>query len=190
MNNDKEDQPSLDLKLAVEKVQSGDISAFPMIIRHLQKNILLYCYYLLEDQAEAEDAAQDIFIKCLRRIQDYVPTASFSAWVYKIAHNHCIDLIKKRNRMRQMLSQYRRERAEEDKGNKYTDQIIQLLEKLNTEEKRILLLRALEEYSFDEIGAIMDLKPATVRKKYERIRKKIVKREVQGGRQYEHSLRG
>ncbi|WDH98710.1 sigma factor-like helix-turn-helix DNA-binding protein [Paenibacillus urinalis] len=41
------------------------------------------------------------------------------------------------------------------------------------EEKHILLLRAVEEYTYDEIAEVMDLKPATIRKKYERLRKKL-----------------
>lgn len=71
----------------------------------------------------------------------------------------------------------------------YEDSIHQLLEKLNADEKRILLLRSIEEYSFDEIASIMDLKPATVRKKYERLRKKLLKEKKQGRGYYERSIK-
>ncbi len=71
----------------------------------------------------------------------------------------------------------------------YDEMIHRLLENLCVDEKRILLLRSIEEYSFEEIAAIMDLKAATVRKKYERLRKKIIKENKLGGGFYEHSFK-
>lgn len=64
----------------------------------------------------------------------------------------------------------------QDKTYQYSDYINELLDHLSLEEKQILLLRALEEYSYDEIADIMDLNPTTVRKKYERLRKKLIQK--------------
>ncbi len=64
-----------------------------------------------------------------------------------------------------------------------------LLENLRVDEKRILLLRSIEEYSFDEIAAIMDMKATTVRKKYERLRKKLMRENMLGEEIYGHSFK-
>ena len=71
----------------------------------------------------------------------------------------------------------------------YDEMVHRLLENLHVDEKRILLLRSIEEYSFDEIAAIMDMKAATVRKKYERLRKKLMKENMLGGGIYEHAFK-
>ncbi|WP_249650704.1 RNA polymerase sigma factor, partial [Lysinibacillus sp. D4A3_S15] len=91
--------------------------------------------------------------------------------------HHCIDQLKKKNKGFRFWTGFKKEQMVEQayESHHYEDSIHQLLEKLNVDEKRILLLRSIEEYSFDEIASIMDSKPATVRKKYERLRKKLLK---------------
>lgn len=179
-----------DIKSVVDRVKSGDKQAYSLVIKQFQRQIFLYCYYLLKSQEEAEDAAQDIFIKGLEHINRFSHTVSLSAWLYKIAHNHCMDLMKKRNKNHQSLLEYTANREQEkERDNGYTEMIHDILEHLNVEERQILLLRSLEEYSYEEIATIMDMKPTTVRKKYERLRKKLMKSMNKGGVVYEHSFR-
>ncbi|KPN94637.1 RNA polymerase subunit sigma-24 [Lysinibacillus sp. ZYM-1] len=181
----------LDIKNIVEQVQTGDIHAYTEIIRCFQKPIYIYCYYLLGSKEEAEDASQDIFIKGLENISNFTFTASFSAWLYKIAHHHCIDLIKNKNKVYKFWTGFKKDHMNQthSQESRYDNIIHELLEKLNGDEKRILLLRSIEEYSFDEIASIMGLKPTTVRKKYERLRKKLMKENILGGDIYGHSFK-
>ncbi|MEQ6356824.1 sigma-70 family RNA polymerase sigma factor [Lysinibacillus sp. M3] len=191
LNNSKE-KADLDIKSIVEQVQTGDIHAYTEIIRCFQKPIYIYCYYLLGNKEEAEDASQDIFIKGLENISKFSYTVSFSAWLYKIAHHHCIDLIKKKSKGYKFWTSFKKEHAYKythEQEFQYDDIIHELLEQLHMDERRILLLRSIEEYSFDEIAAIMELKPTTVRKKYERLRKKLVKKNKLGGDIYEHAFK-
>lgn len=191
LNNSKE-KADLDIKSIVEQVQTGDIHAYTEIIRCFQKPIYIYCYYLLGNKEEAEDASQDIFIKGLENISNFSYTVSFSAWLYKIAHHHCIDLIKKKNKGYKFWTGFKKDHAHNhmyEQEFQYDDVIHELLEQLNMDERRILLLRSIEEYSFDEIASIMELKPTTVRKKYERLRKKLLKKNKLGGEIYEHSFK-
>lgn len=174
----------LNIESTVEIVQKGDKQAYANIIRHFQKQIYTYCYSFLGNQQDAEDAVQDIFIKAFEQINRFTPTVSFSAWLYKIAYYHCINLHKKRNRWSQLLTRYKNQQIQTVEP-KYEEIIYSILENLSKEEKHILLLRAIEEYSFNEIGIMMDLKPATIRKKYERLRKKIAKHNKEGGLFYE-----
>lgn len=190
--NKPKENANLVVKLIVARVQAGDIQAYTEIIHHFQKQIYIYCYYLLSSKEEAEDAAQDIFIKGLENINTFSYTVSFSAWLYKIAHNHCIDLTKKKNKRFTFLQSFQKQQVHDlvqNHESKYDDIIHELLEKLNAKERRILLLRSLEEYSFDEIASIMELKPATVRKKYERLRKKLIHEKNLGGEYLEHSFK-
>lgn len=189
--NKSKEISDLDIKSIVEQVQTGDIHAYTEIIRCFQKPIYIYCYYLLGSKEEAEDASQDIFIKGLENISNFTYTVSFSAWLYKIAHHHCIDLIKKKNKGYKFWTGFKKVYANQThiQESRYDNIIHELLEGLNVDEKRILLLRSIEEYSFDEIASIMGLKTTTVRKKYERLRKKLIKENKLGGDIYGHSFK-
>lgn len=81
----------------IKKVQGGDTEAYQPIVEAFQAPIYAYCYRLLGNRQEAEDAAQDILFKSYKRIKDYQPTVSFSAWVYKIAYRHCLNLLRRRS---------------------------------------------------------------------------------------------
>jgi RNA polymerase sigma-70 factor, ECF subfamily len=177
MPSNSEYQTVETLEHAIAQVKRGDKEAYTLIIYRFQKQIYLYCYYLLGSKEEAEDAVQDIFIKGFQRIHLFEPQVSFSAWIYKIAYNHCLDILNRRSRRRKILSLLKRDQII-DQELPYEDLIYQLLDKLSAEERHILLLRAVEEYSFDEISEIMDLKPSTIRKKYERLRKKLLRYQV------------
>ncbi|WP_256702495.1 RNA polymerase sigma factor [Paenibacillus sp. P32E] len=175
-----------ELHAIVEQVQQGEVEAYTEIIRQFQRPIYLYCYYLLGSRQEAEDAAQDVFIKGLENIGGYVQKVSFTAWLYRIAWNHCMDLMKRRSKGFRLLAMYKKQQLQTEEAPAslgYTEQVHELLERLNMGERQILLLRALEDYSFNEIGAVMEMSPATVRKKYERLRKKLGRHTANGGTQ-------
>lgn len=180
-----ENQSIANIHEIVDRVKEGDTEAYALIIKFFQKRIHVYCYYLLGNREEAEDATQDTFISGFNGIGQFHPKVTFTAWLYKIAHHRCMDLLRKRNRGFHIFKQYRQEVVISNyDSNRYADYIHELLSVLNIEERRILMLRALEEYSFEEIGMILDRKPTTIRKKYERLRHKLVKEK--GGLQYEH----
>nr|WP_187698611.1 sigma-70 family RNA polymerase sigma factor [Paenibacillus alvei] len=156
----------------VVKVQEGDAEAFAILIHHFEKQIYSYCYYLLGSREEAEDALQEIFIQAYRNIKQYIRNTNFAAWLYKITYNHSMNVLKKRNRWYRLLLRCR----ELEPSSSPVDQeaiVENLLELLTVEERHILLLRAVEQYSFNEIADIMDTNPATIRKKYERLRTKL-----------------
>ncbi|MER2037944.1 MAG: sigma-70 family RNA polymerase sigma factor [Solibacillus sp.] len=181
----------LEIEAILQQVKAGDIHVYTEIISCFQKPIYIYCYYLLNNKEDAEDATQDIFIKGLENISNFTYNTSFSSWLYKIAHHHCIDLIKKKTKGYKFWTGFKKEHTNQIhlQESRYDNFIHELLEKLNMDEKRILLLRSIEEYSFEEIASIMGLKTTTVRKKYERLRKKLMKENKVGGEIYGHSFK-
>lgn len=166
-----------ELQQAIERMRGGETEAYGEIIRHFQKSIYLYAMYLLRNRQEAEDATQDIFIKAFRKFDQYRGGGSFSSWLYKIAYHHCMDLLRKRKRIDKVLSRCILQKKQElPAPSTYEDEIYDMLDKLNAEERQILLLRALEEYSYEEIGDILDMNPVSARQKYARIRQKLLKK--------------
>ncbi|ERI07814.1 Sigma-70 region 2 [Aneurinibacillus aneurinilyticus ATCC 12856] len=181
----EEDNDTMDIEFVVNRVKSGDKQAYAILIRKFEKKIYTYCYCILKSREEAEDALQEIFIKAYQDIDRYEERETFSAWLYKIAYHHCLDQIRKQSRWQRLVSLYQEQQTLfYDNYNKQAgieQAIHELLMPLNREEKNILLLKVVEQYSFEEIGQIMDCKSATLRKKYERLRKKLHQQKMYKG---------
>ncbi|GAV13632.1 RNA polymerase subunit sigma [Paenibacillus sp. KS1] len=160
------------IEAIVAKVQEGDDEAFAILIHHFERQMYSYCYYLLTNREEAEDALQEIFLQAYRNLNQYIQNTNFSAWLYKIAYNHSMNVLKKRKRWYRLLLRSR-EIAPNPVPINHAAIIENMLELLTVEERHILLLRAVEQYSFTDIADIMGSNPAAIRKKYERLRTKL-----------------
>lgn len=180
MNEQKMDQPlsPIEIEAIVEVIKQGSPEPFRQLVNHFQRRLHVYCYHMLNDREEAEDAVQDIFLRSFRQIDSYKPTVSFSAWLYKIAYRHCLSRIKLRKghfRLLDYLMMNEPIPKEETMGFDSKDRIAELLKPLTLEERHLLLMRAVEERGYAEIAEIMKAKPVSLRKKYERLIKKISK---------------
>jgi RNA polymerase sigma-70 factor (ECF subfamily) len=84
----------------VRRVLGGDRDAFAELVRAYQTRVRGYCRGMLRDAAEADDAAQEVFLKAYQGLSRFRGEASFSSWLYRIAANHCLDLLRRRGRRR------------------------------------------------------------------------------------------
>ncbi|MFZ5986572.1 MAG: RNA polymerase sigma factor [Bacillota bacterium] len=180
------------IETAVQGIKNGDIVFFEVIIVNFQQQLFRYCYHMLGNIHEAEDAVQESFIKAYENIKNYSSSVSFQAWLYKITYNHCINIIR-RKRLVQFLpfleetsigSSDLETRLEE---NEFSEALCNGLKKLPPQDRTILILRTIEGKSFKELGVILNMKPATIRKKYERSKNKLRKflKQKEGGNESE-----
>ena len=82
----------------VEAAKGGDETAFRELIEPLARELGAYAYRMLGAFHDAEDALQETRIKAWRHLSTYEPHASFRAWVYRIATNTCLDMLRKEQR--------------------------------------------------------------------------------------------
>lgn len=157
----------------VERVKAGDKEAYSPIILEFERQMYTYCYYILQDHEETKDAVQEIFIKVYMNLHQYTRQVSFSSWLYKVAYHHLINMKQKQGRWLKLIDRCK-EQQPAPAISPYESEIDELLAYLTTEERHILLLKSVEQYSFEEIGEVMGIQPPTLRKRYERIRKKLL----------------
>ncbi|MGC5327566.1 RNA polymerase sigma factor [Brevibacillus sp. SYSU BS000544] len=163
----------------IEAVKSGDLEKFGVVIEALQQPIFTYCYHMLGHKQEAEDAVQEVLLKVYEKIDKYTKSVSFSAWVYKIAYHHCINLIK-RKKLSRIITFLRTgtQTVSENEGEANVDSkhlsepLHRALANLSPEERSLVILRVLEERGYEELSLLFNKKPATLRKQYERAIKK------------------
>jgi RNA polymerase sigma-70 factor (ECF subfamily) len=82
----------------VDAAKGGDETAFRALVEPLSRELSAYAYRMVGGYHDAEDALQETRIKAWRHLGSYEPTASFRAWVYRVATNTCLDMLRQRQR--------------------------------------------------------------------------------------------
>lgn len=139
---------------------------------------------------ETEDTVQDVFVKAYHCIKSYKNSFTFGAWLYKMAYNQAVNQLRRKKLLKMIplldtnINCIPEDSIEEDfYKDELSCQMEQALERLSPEEKNLIVLRILEERSYEEISQITGIRPDTLRKKYERARNKIKTH-------YENTMRG
>lgn len=181
---------SNDLELAVE-ASKGSITAFEQLVEIYFTGIVSVCYSITGQPQDAEDCAQEAFVKAYRNITRYDASASFFTWIYRIAVNTCYDLKRKQNRTPFVSMDETNETEEgvlsfqwEDSDplpdqqliHRVSDQKVQeMIDRLPLKQNRILRLRDIEGLSYQEIAAIENINEGTVKSRLARARTAFAK---------------
>jgi RNA polymerase sigma-70 factor, ECF subfamily len=175
----------------VERVQAGDRSAFDLLVLKYQHRVLKLVGRFVSDAAEAEDVAQEAFIKAYRALASFRGDSAFYTWLYRIAINTAKNaLVSSRRRPvdfdldLQDPEQYDRHArlkdADTPEGVLLTEEIRQVvehaMEQLPEDLRTAIVLRELEGLSYEEIAEAMDCPVGTVRSRIFRAREAIDKK--------------
>ncbi len=151
-----------------------DRKAYAVIVVRYKHDLGRYVRRLLGRQFQAtEDVLQDVFIKAYINLNDYDTSRPFSPWIYRIAHNEAISFLRKRKAEPLIIAGQDaqlildRIAADDDPATNWMKhrtavEIQKALEALAPRYSNVLMLRFLEEKSYDEIADILQLPPGTV----------------------------
>ena len=172
----------------VERVQAGDKAAFDLLVRKYQHRVLKLVSRFVSDAAEAEDVAQEAFLKAYRALASFRGDSAFYTWLYRIAINTAKNALVS-NRRRpvdfdldlQDPEQYDRharlKEGDTPEGVLLTEEIRSVVEKameqLPEDLRTAIVLRELEGLSYEEIAEAMDCPVGTVRSRIFRAREAI-----------------
>ena len=130
-----------------------------------------YCAKLLNNLSDAEDVVQETIIKALTHLKSFKWVGSFKAWLFKIAHNECINKIRDRRWDTVVNDDEYLENLVVD-NNEYEDLpavLSALMKNLSFDDRNIMLLRYRTELEFQEIADISNLKLSAVKMRHKRI---------------------
>jgi len=160
-----------ELSQAITQAQAGNPEAWGELYRQYAAPIYRFCRRALPSREDAEDATMEIFLKVREKLDQYDPSRPFGAWLYKVAANHCWDILRRR-RVRQDLETGEVEELpleHPDPG-----QLERLLEERTSQEVRqalaglpprarmALVLRYYAEMNYDEIAEALGVRRAFV----------------------------
>ncbi len=167
------------------RFKNGDTSAFQEIVLAYQDSIFNLCAYMIGDPVNAEDAAQDVFLKAYQNLKAFKPNASIYTWLYRIAINTCIDYKRKVS----FESVFKHQQHDEDiianepsgdpspesiYGSKQTAAALKkALGKLSRKLKSVIVMKEIEGLSYEEIADTLEISIGTVKSRISRAREEL-----------------
>lgn len=167
-------QQAADLKLdeltCIGRLRSGDDAAMNMVVARHRDRLIRVAANLLHDRHEAEDIAQESFIKAFREIGKLRDDRAFSGYIYKICVRLCMDRIRSRKPTTES-----QEFGEGGTDNRVETKILvhELLECLPEDQRQTLILREIEQLSYDEVADVLGIPVGTVRSRLHAAREKF-----------------
>jgi len=165
-------------------VLGGADSAYAELVRRHHAKVFGLCISMLANQTQAEDAAQEVFLKAYQSLKKFRGTSSFSTWLYRVASNHCLDVLRKESRHRsesldalldaegdriqRLITEPDQERRLED-----ADLVERVLRTLPADYRLILTLREVQGLNYTEIMEAMDCSMDSVKARLRRARESL-----------------
>jgi RNA polymerase sigma-70 factor (ECF subfamily) len=168
----------------LEQARRGDQTAFGRLIEAYQRPVYNLAYRMLNNPGEAEEAAQEAFIRAYTRLHTYNPTHKFSTWMLSITSNYCIDLIRKRRALLlsidEPLPPHPALMSDGQKGpeaqmeiNEQQEMVQSLLQELPEDYREAVVLRYWHELSYEEIAEMMDTSVSAIKSRLFRARRQL-----------------
>jgi RNA polymerase sigma-70 factor (ECF subfamily) len=170
------------------KAKQGDIEAFENLTCSYYTKVYNICYRMLNSVEDANEQAQETFIKAFRYIKDFKGNCSFYTWLYRIATNVCLDFLRKNKGKKDISLEQNifedlslKDRLVSDingpekvaEVNAQKQAIKQALEKMNEKNKIVIVLRDFNGLSYEEIADIIKAPVGTVKSRISRARAEL-----------------
>src|SRR6201997_4862991 len=158
---------------AIARARAGDADAWGELYREYAPAIFRFCRRALPSREDAEDATMDIFAKLMRdnKLLQYDQSRSFTAWLYKVAANHCWDVLRRRKTRQDKETDDLENVPLEHPDPNQLDQLIEqrtseevrrALDKLGARARMALVMRYYSDMSYDEIADALGVRRAFV----------------------------
>lgn len=170
----------------VKKCKKGDRDAFSELVIMYQSKVVNMAYSLLSNREDAFDAAQEVFLRVYRGLDNFQEKSSFSTWIYRITTNVCSDFLRKRQRTLSTISVSGAYDDDEDKeleirdsaptpeeyaqANEKQKAVMDALADIKYEYREIITLFDIEGMNYEEISKVLKIPTGTVKSRLNRAR--------------------
>jgi RNA polymerase sigma factor (sigma-70 family) len=169
-----------DDRALVAQAQAGDMDAFEQLLQRYQQRIYGLCYHLTSNHEDANDLAQEAFVKAWKALRNFKGDSSFYTWVYRIAYNGVLNHLKQRRNRTPHLSLNDLDfNAEHDPDlvalvsdrtprrdanlTELHQRLNEAMQRLSEEHRTVVTLHDVQGLPHEEIAKIMNCNPGTVR---------------------------
>ena len=175
--------------LWLEQARRGDQAAFSHLVAAYQRPVYNLCYRMLSNAPEAEDAAQETFVRMYTKLHTYQPDRKLSSWVLSIASHYCIDRLRRRRGqwlsldeepVAATLPSQNRGPDELAMRAESRDEVQRLVDMLPAAYRVPLILRYWHDLSYAEIAEVMGLTVQAVKSRLHRARLQVIEKTPAG----------
>jgi RNA polymerase sigma factor (sigma-70 family) len=165
----------------IRRVREGDVNAFAGLVDQYKDVVYSLCVRMLVNETDAEEAAQEVMIKAFRSLKFFQERAKFSTWLYRIAYNHCISVIRSKTRIIDLVEEFPEDSGEStdlngimsmtrDERKHYVEEA---MESLAETDAVVMTLFYFDELSLEEIAQVTGLTNGNIRIRLHRARHKM-----------------
>jgi RNA polymerase sigma-70 factor (ECF subfamily) len=172
-----------DDRTLIARCLQGRVEAFGELVRRYQDRLYNSVYRFLGNAEDARDVVQEAFLSAFRALRKFRGRSRFFTWLYRIALNHAVDL-KRRGKFLRPLSEASSDRPGHEPADRSVltnpawhldrleedERLQQALARLSEEFRLVLILRDIEEMSYDQIAEVLAIPVGTVRSRLHRAR--------------------
>ena len=176
----------MDEQQLLRAAAKGDSGAFSAIVEKYQDMVYRTAFRMVGNAVDAQDLSQEAFLRIWRNLSSFSGDSAFSTWLYRVTTNLCIDFL--RGQKKTVSLTLMQEEAQWDMEDPQPSPEAQLLvreqqlaiqtamEALEPEARQILILRAVDACSYEEIGEILQMPVGTVKSRLSRARSQLRKK--------------
>lgn len=165
----------------IDKIRNDDSSKFFKILfeRYNQK-VLDKCFSFVKNKELAKELTGDIFSKTFEKLSSFQQKSSFSSWLYAITYNHCIDYLRKKEKLHYPKWNEKNEipeiidESDEQLSDINYENLIIILELIHPEEKALLLMKYQDNLSLKTIGDALRISEDAAKMRLKRARTRVV----------------
>ncbi len=175
------------------RIARSDVQAFEILVRRHQRRILNLIYRSIGDRIQAEEVAQEVFLRVWRSAEEYKPKAKFTTWIYRIVINLCLDELKAAHRRQPFADLYANADNPNENGEglngcdsarspeellidaEESGRIFAALQALPTNQRLAVVLTKFDGLSYDEISRILGCSGSAVESLLVRAKKTLRK---------------
>mgnify|MGYP001118794884 FL=1 len=175
----------------VDRARMGDVEAFEQLIESCQKKVFNIAFRMIGNYDDANELAQEVFLKAFRSINKFKGDSLFSTWIYKVTANVCLDEIRRRKK-RMVFSldedmefndgEVKRQIPDSSptpditaETNEIKNAVNKSIQELPEDYKSVIILRDIQGFSYDEISRIVNCPEGTVKSRINRARQALKK---------------
>jgi RNA polymerase sigma factor (sigma-70 family) len=161
----------------VEDIKHGNTNAFSVLVEKYQNVVFSIALKVLKNREDAEEIAQETFIKAFRSIHTFRGKSKFSTWLFSITYNTCITAVRKKKFRTTNIDQFPEQAEEFSLGELQDDDRLKYLEtalkELSEDDYMLILLYYYQEQNVDEISQVTGLSVSNVKVKLFRARNRL-----------------
>ena len=170
----------------IDNARQGDQAAFEQLVRLYEKRVFALTLRMCRNPEDAAEAAQEAFLSAWQGLAFFRGESSFATWLYRLASNACVDLLRREGRHRAAAGPSLNDEAlnvdipagsasppEAAERSALRQQIEDGLSALSPEHRQVLILREMHQLTYDEIADTLSLDVGTVKSRISRGRKQL-----------------